>query len=122
MKKLTLLLFIFSIISASCHHSNKLKVPDDILSPDSMADILTDVHLVQASQRLGMVLDTADTAAFTSFNYVWKKHRITESEYKKCLDYYSHNPRILDSIYEKVLNNLSKQKAELLGQKKPIKK
>lgn len=99
-----------------------MKIPKDVLSPDTMVDVLTDVHLVQASQRLGMVIDSADTASYTTFNYVWKKHRITEDEYKKCLDFYSHNPSILDSIYEKVLNNLSKQKAVLLGKKQPIKK
>ncbi len=82
-----------------------------------MVEVITDVHLVQASQRMGMVIDTADTAAFTSFNYVWKKHRITENDYKKSLDFYTHNPSVLDSIYEKVLNNLSRQKALLMGKK-----
>ncbi len=85
-----------------------------------MVDVLTDVHLVQASQRMSTVLDSADTGTSTSFMYVWKKHHTTEDEYKKCLDFYSHNPAILDSIYEKVLNNLSRQKAMLLG-KKPVK-
>ncbi len=82
-----------------------------------MVSVLTDVHLVQASQQLYIAIDTADTAAFTSFNYVWKKHHITEAEYKKSLDFYSHNPSILDSIYENVLTNLSKEKAELSGKK-----
>ena len=83
-----------------------------------MIDVITDIHLVKASQQLGMVMDTADTASFTSFGYVWKKHHISEDEYKKSLDFYSHNLPLLDSMYEKVLNNLSKQKAELLGSKK----
>jgi len=87
-----------------------------------MVDVLTDVHLVQASQRMEFVIDSADTGSYTSFDYVWKKHRITEEEYNKCLDFYSHNPKILDSIYERVLNNLNKEKAELQGKKLLIKK
>ncbi len=99
-----------------------MKVPKDILSPDTMVEVLTDVHLVQASQRMGIAIDTTDTASSASFSYVWKKHRITEDEYNKCLDFYSHNPSLLDSIYEKVLSNLSRQKAELQGRKQLIKK
>lgn len=112
-------LFIFCLIALSCGNKNKIKIPPDILGQDTMVEVITDVHLVQASQRMGLPIDSADTGAFTSFNYIWKKHRITENEYKKCLDFYTHNPSVLDSIYEKVLNNLSRQKAELMGKKHP---
>jgi len=61
--------------------------------------------------------DTADTGKHNPFNYVWKKHHITEDDYKKSLDFYTHNPNELDSIYENVLNDLSKQKAELLAKR-----
>jgi hypothetical protein len=102
-------------MAVSCNNSKKIKIPEDILPEDSMVEVITDVHLVQAAQRMGMVIDTADTGSFTSFEYVWKKHHITEKDYKRNLDFYSHNASILDSIYEKVLNNLSRQKAELQG-------
>jgi hypothetical protein len=115
--KLFLPIFILCLLLASCGDKSKIKIPKDILSQDSMVEVITDVHLVQASQRMGMVIDTADTGTFTSFNYVWKKHRITENDYKKSLDFYTHNTSVLDSIYEKVLNNLSRQKAELMGKK-----
>jgi hypothetical protein len=114
-------IFIFYLFSASCGNGNKVKIPGGILSRDTMVEVITDVHLVQASQRLNIPIDTADTSTSNTFNYVWKKHHITEADYKKNLDFYSHNPSILDSIYEKVLNNLSQQKAELLGKKTPKK-
>jgi len=83
-----------------------------------MVDVLTDVHLVKAAQQMGMSLNPADTSSkVMPFEYIWKKHHITEAEYQKSLDYYTHNPAILDSIYENVLNNLSKQKAELLAKR-----
>jgi len=115
--KLFLSLFIFCLLSASCGNGNKIKIPKDVISKDSMVEVITDVHLVQASQRLGVVIDSADTGQFTSFEYVWRKHHITENQYKKSLDFYTLNPSLLDSIYENVLNNLSKQKAELLAKK-----
>ncbi len=82
-----------------------------------MVEVMTDVHLMQAAQRMGVNMDTTDTATLMSFQYVWKKHHITETDYKRNLDFYTHNPNILDSIYEKVLDTLSKQRAELLGKK-----
>jgi hypothetical protein len=118
--KLLLPIFSICLMVASCSNKNKAITPVGVLGRDTMASVIADVHLVQASQRMGMVLDTTDTCAFTSTEYVWKKHHITEAEYEKSLDYYSHNTGILDSIYEKVLTNLNRQKAELSG-KQPLK-
>ena len=119
--KLLLPIFIFLLLSASCNNGKKVQIPEGILSQDTMVEVITDIHLVQAAQRMSMVIDTADTGTFTTFNYVWKKHHLTEAEYKKNLDFYTHNPAILDSMYEKVLNNLSKQKAVLQGKLNPKK-
>jgi len=90
-----------------------------VICEDTMVDVITDVHLIQTAQRMGLPIDSADTGSLTSFNYVWKKHHITETDYKKSLDFYTHNPAILDSIYENVLNSLSKQKALLLAKQRP---
>jgi hypothetical protein len=119
--KLVLPLFLFCLLTTSCGNRNKIKIPKDVINQDTMVEVLTDIHLVKASQQLGMVIDTADTAKFTSYNYVWKKHHITEGLYNKSMDFYTHNSSVLDSIYENVLNNLSKQKAVLLA-KRRIKK
>ncbi len=116
-----LYIIILSVFAASCGNNKTIKIPKDILTPDSMVEVITDVHLLQASQRMNMIIDSSDTGNFTSFNYVWKKHHLTVTEYKKNLDFYTHNPAILDSIYEKVLNNLSKQKAVLQGKLTPKK-
>jgi hypothetical protein len=110
-------LCIFCVFAASCGDGNKIKIPKDVISRDTMVDVLTDVHLIKAAQQMGMVLDPSDTEKTTPFEYVWKKHHIDEIEYQKSLDFYTHNPAILDSIYENVLNNLSKQKAELLAKR-----
>lgn len=88
-----------------------------MLCQDTMVEVLTDIHLVKAAKQMNMVMDTADTNKSDPFEYVWKKHHITEDAYNKSLDFYTRNPNVLDSIYENVLNNLSKQKAELLAKR-----
>src|SRR5579862_5118693 len=105
---------IFCLLAVSCANKNKIKVPQDVLCQDTMVGVLTDIHLAKASQQLGIAIDSADTGKHDPFQYVWKKHHITEDDYKKSLDFYAHNPNVLDSIYENVLNDLSKQKAQLL--------
>jgi len=110
-------LSIFCLLSASCGNGNKIKIPEGILCKDTMVEVLTDIHLVKASQQMGIALDTLDTSRRTPFDYVWKKHHITEEEYNNSLSFYTQNPNMLDSIYENVLNNLSKQKAELLAKR-----
>lgn len=115
--KLFLPVFIFCLLAASCRNSGKIKVPPDILCQDTMVEVLTDVHLVKAAQQMGIVTDTTDTNKAAPYAYIWKKHHITKAQYEKSLDFYSHNPATLDSIYENVLNDLSKQKAELLAKR-----
>lgn len=110
-------LFIFCLFFTSCSHNKKVKIPEDVLCQDTMVEVLTDIHLVKAAQQLNMVIDSADTNKSAPFEYVWKKHHITEDEYKKSLEFYTYNSNMLDSIYENVLNNLSKQKAELLAKR-----
>ena len=113
------MLIIVSVFSASCSKKGKVEIPKDVICRDTMVDVLTDIHLVKASQQLGMAINPKDTSHIgTPFDYVWAKHHITQTEYEKSLDFYTHNPGVLDSIYESVLNNLSKERAELLAKRR----
>lgn len=111
-------LIVICVFVVSCGKKNAIKIPQDVICRDTMVDVLTDIHLVKASQQLGMAINPMDTShTGTPFDYVWAKHHITQNEYEKSLDFYTHNPAVLDSIYENVLNNLSKQRAELLAKR-----
>lgn len=105
--------FIVCLFITSCGNGNKVKIPKDVISSDTMVDVLTDIHLVKAAQQMGMVLNPNDTGKVSAFEYVWQKHHITQEEYQKSLNFYTLHPAVLDSIYENVLNNLNKERAEL---------
>lgn len=106
------------ILLYSCKCSSRFKVPDDIIQPDSMAVLLTDVHKLQASLQLGYTRNDSVIPATMAFDDLWKKHHITENDYNRYISFYSRNPELLDSVYERVLNNLNQQKAELSGKVK----
>jgi hypothetical protein len=117
-RKNYIVLVLFVLLGfAACKKNKTVKVPEGIVVPDTMAQVLADVHILQASLQMGFGRNPQDSSSKGSFELVWKKHHLSEDEYNKSLKYYIDNPKLLDSVYDKVLNNLSQQKAELMGNK-----
>ncbi len=115
MKRLLFLFFIYTL--SSCQSGGFAHVPAGIIVPDSMVTVLTDVHIFQATLQLGYIREDSARLVAKAFDDVLKKHHLTEDEYSKSIKYYSYHTSLLDGIYEKVLSNISQQKAELLGKK-----
>lgn len=80
-----------------------------------MAALLTEVHILQASLQLGYTRNDSAISANEAFDDLWKKHHITRNDYNRYVTFYTRHPELLDSIYEKVMSNISEQKAETLG-------
>ena len=118
MKGLLKLLLLFTLLYlTACNKSKKVKVPEGIIIPDSMIQVLTDVHIAEASAQMGLIQAGKDSLSKEAFDGLYKKHHITEADYHTSLNYYLAHPSLLDSVYDKVLNNLSQQKAEMMGKK-----
>ncbi|HTA83297.1 MAG TPA: DUF4296 domain-containing protein [Bacteroidia bacterium] len=92
-------------------------MPSGILSPDTMAKVLADVHLLQASAQFGYSQNTKDTSVQLAYQTLWKKHNLTQNSYDENMHFYCNHPKLLDSVYEKVLSDLNRRKAELMGPK-----
>jgi hypothetical protein len=118
MKGLFKLLLLFTLLYlTACNKNKKVKVPEGIIIPDSMIQVLTDVHIAEASAQMGLIQAGKDSLSKEAFDGLYKKHHITEADYHTSLNYYLAHPSLLDSVYDKVLNNLSQQKAEMMGKK-----
>jgi hypothetical protein len=114
MRKLAII-FVLSILF-SCRNHGYEHVPYNIIQPDTMVNVLTDVHVLQAKIQLGYYADSIHTPQ-KGFDELWKKHHITEEEYNTSIKYYTYHTALLSDVYEKVLSNLSEQKATQLGKK-----
>jgi len=96
-----LILFIFGC-------SNKNPVPKDLIPEDSLIRIIVDMHLADAIliepsvQQKQMVINKSKF-----YNAVLKKHDISKDEFQKNLNYYSDNLEKFDSIYDKVIEELT---------------
>lgn len=115
MRKLAILVSVCMLLS--CHGNNSVRVPEGVIPPDSMVTVLADIHILQATLQLGYFQNDSASASHRAFLDILKKHRVSEEKYNSSIKFYTFHPILLDSIYEKVVNNLSQQKSELMGKK-----
>ena len=104
-----LYLFLTLIFLSSC----KPGIPKDIIQPDDMALVLTDIHLVDGYIS-NVTPDSAKIIAASYYNGVYKKFNIDSAKFNKSMDYYNVKPAIMDDIYKKVTATLTKQKAFII--------
>ena len=88
--------------------------PDNLITPDKMADILADIHLAEA--RVGKLnISNSDSASIVFKRLQGKafaKAQVDTSAYTKSYVYYSSRPAEMAKIYEQVIEKLKS------GQKK----
>lgn len=117
MKKIiTILCIVF--IAACTSIEDRVAIPDTVLSQEKMADVLVDVHLLEAALNVNAL--SRDQQIMNSIHPdsdVLKKHNVTKEKYQESFTFYSQNPLLLAEVYQFVLNNLSKMQAEVMTKK-----
>lgn len=102
MKSLILVYFTLIFLTACTSNTSK----KDIIEPDKMVEVLTDIHLVDGYISTFMQSDTLKQRASSYYTAIYKHHNIDSLTYKRSLKYYSKNPKLLDTIYFKVERKL----------------
>lgn len=91
---LRLLLFgtVFTVVSCG------KQIPDDIIQPSAMEELLYDYHL---ALTMGNDLNYSERYKRESYkNYVFKKHGVTEAEFDSSMVWYTRNTKELTDIYK----------------------
>lgn len=104
-------LVLLIIFTLSCSKS-AIKIPSDIVPKDSMVFILMDIHIAEA----GVKTLSADSVLINTnsyYDFIFKKHHISEEQYKKSLAFYTDNPILLQEIYTKMTEEMSKKETEV---------
>lgn len=103
------LLLIGWLVSACTAPENK--PPDNLLSEDKMADILTEVHLAEA--RISRVnlrsVDSSQIAYKHLEDKIFKKFGVDTATYRKSYIFYSSHPANMEAIYKQVTEKLQKK-------------
>lgn len=103
----SLSVFIFTLFLFSCQRPDAIKVPEGTMSESKMVEILTDIHLVEGAKVGNKIMgDTIPAPVY--FKKVYQKYNISEEQFAKDFAFYTANPKLMDDIYEKVIENLNK--------------
>ena len=111
MKKFFYLLSLFLFVSCS---EEKEVIPDHIIQPNKMSDVLLDVQLMKSHLSQERIIDPYILDSVNAFyNAVYQRYDITKADFDSSLSYYSNHIIMLDSIYDKVFADLKKMELEL---------
>ena len=103
----TLLFFSLStLLLFSCQ--DEPEVPAGTLSEAKMAQILTEIHLIEARVgRLGMTsLDSSTIVTENLKLNIFKKYGVDSAAYNRSYQFYSTNPVFMERIYNDVVKKL----------------
>lgn len=115
-KNITFLCIVF--LTACTSIEDRAVIPDTILSQEKMAEVMVDVHLLEAALNVNAL--SRDQQIMNSIHPdsdILKKHNVTREKYQESFTFYSQNPLLLAEVYQFVLNNLSKMQAEVMTKK-----
>lgn len=106
-------LFYFYLIFSGC--SRPGTVSKDIISKDSLINVIVDMHLGDAIlmepsfQAKQVVINKQEY-----YSSILKKHSLTNEKFQKNMDYYSQNPEEFEKIYESVIENITRLQGIIL--------
>jgi len=103
---------LFFTTAFQCCIRSEESAPKELIPPDSMVNILVDVHIAEAAANVARINDVEKFSASDLYPDIFKTHLTDSISFRKSFDYYLHHPKKLDKIYEQVLNELSRRESE----------
>ncbi len=92
-------------------------IPDSVITRDSMAQVLSDIQLVEAMRTNKELTDSISKDTIMKiYSILFNKHGISEEQFEQSLDFYKDHPTLLEEIFDKTINELSSRQA-VLGSK-----
>ena len=107
-------LLIIICLLFSCNNSNE-ELSENILSENNFKSILKEIHLAEATfelQKTKEIMEAKNELA-NSYQNIYSEYAISEEDFKRALEHYSVNPEKLEKIYEKIIEELAKEKTNL---------
>ncbi len=90
------------------------KVPDDIIQPDAMQDLLYDYHLASTMGSSLSYDESYQKDAY--FEYVFQKHNVTEAEFDSSMVWYTRHAEELAAIYRSLQERLEREEKQMKEQ------
>lgn len=99
------------------------KTPDYIISEEKFVEVLTDIQKAESIVRLGYTR-SADSSYVNDSVYaaVFRKQGVSRADFDSSMNHYLNNLDQMEGIYDQVLENISKESAELKAKRKNVPK
>jgi hypothetical protein len=106
--KSVLIALTIAFLSFTSCTNRKPNLPGGVLTEEKMANVLTDIRLAEGSFRVlsqnGIVsLNYIDS----SYQQIYKLHKIESWQMDSSLSFYSNHPKILHNIFDKSADQLT---------------
>ena len=109
------LLVISIALFLSCS-KKAIVIPPDVIPEKQMIEVMTDVHLAEATKNLPLLpQDTSTHAISEYYNFIFNKYHITKDKFQKKFDFYKSNPELMEEVYSEVLSRLSEMQAKQIN-------
>jgi hypothetical protein len=86
----------------------KKKVPEDVLSIETMIVVEMDFQLLEAQLKsISIPVDSAELLYSTFSEEIYEKHGVEKAQYEKSYTYYMEDIEGMDKIYAAIIDSLS---------------
>ncbi|CAN5433471.1 hypothetical protein BH09BAC1_BH09BAC1_24710 [soil metagenome] len=86
--------------------------PSNMLSEEQMVKVLVDLHLAEArTELLYLPQDSIRPLLETRYTEIFAEHNIDTAAFNQSFAYYERNPERMDSLYQKVIDDLVEREA-----------
>lgn len=94
-----------ALFTASCH---RVRIPDDVMQPDSMVSFLTDAYLLEGFYAIEANYQYQEVSPQlrASYDSLLARHHVTADDFSRSLDFYVRHPDLNDSIHARAIRQL----------------
>jgi hypothetical protein len=103
--------FLFNFLACK---KGEVSVPDEIIPPEQMAEILLELSIVDGAQNVSFSSGSSiDFKQWVFYNEVLKKHDITKDSLMRSMEWYADNVKVLMKVFDKAVFKLDSLRNDL---------
>ncbi|MCH2021212.1 MAG: DUF4296 domain-containing protein [Saprospiraceae bacterium] len=107
-KILWVITIFFVLVVSACYKSVPVQKP--ILSEEKIKAVLKDVHIAEALLTETSDRRKKDSLARLYYTQILRIHNVSPEDFDQSMNAYFTSPGVLDSLYQKIILDLSKEK------------
>lgn len=123
MKRFSLIILLFVLVTACGGHKDKGFIPDRLLTEQEMIDLMTDVQIIEGdiTYQKTRERELSDSIKIEPKDYVklseeyydqlFEHYGITDSIFRQNIRYYTEQPALLEKIMDSVVKRLTKEQS-----------